>query len=53
MVTSSATERYPLALLPQRRSLSSSAAHRLGLVIESHDLGARPLPDGAAWWVNR
>jgi hypothetical protein len=32
---------------------SSLAAHQLGPAVKSHDPGARPLPDGAAWWVNR
>jgi hypothetical protein len=53
LVTSSDAKPYPLALVSQRRSPSSSTAHRLGPTVESHDLGAQPLPDGAAWWVNR
>jgi hypothetical protein len=53
LVTSSSIEPYPLTLVPRRRSPSSSAAHRLGPAVESHDPGARPLPDGVAWWVNR
>jgi hypothetical protein len=32
---------------------SSSAAHRLGPAVESHNPGARPLPDGAARWVSQ
>jgi hypothetical protein len=48
LVSSSDIKPYPLALVPRRRSLSSSAAYRLGLAVESHDLGAWPLPDGAA-----
>jgi hypothetical protein len=27
--------------------------HRLGPTIESHEPGAWPLPDGAAWWANQ
>jgi hypothetical protein len=53
LVTSSDAEPLPLTLVPWRRSPSSSATHWLGLTIESHDLGARPLLDGLAWWANR
>jgi hypothetical protein len=41
------------ALVPRCRSPSSSAAHQLGPVIESHDPGARPLADGAVWQAYR
>jgi hypothetical protein len=46
LVTSSDVEPYPVALVPRRCSPSSSAAHRLGPAIESHDPSARSLPDG-------
>jgi hypothetical protein len=29
------------------------SAQRLGLTVESHDSGARPLPDGATRWANQ
>jgi hypothetical protein len=53
LVTSSGAGPYPLTLVPRRRSPSLSTAHWLGLGIESHDPGARPLPDGAVKLVNR
>jgi hypothetical protein len=53
LVTSSGVEPYPLIHVPWRRSPSSSTTHRLSPAVESHDLGAQPLPDGAAWWANR
>jgi hypothetical protein len=53
LVSSSGAEPYPLALVPQRCSPSSSAAYWLGPAIESHDPGARPLPDGTTWWLNQ
>jgi hypothetical protein len=53
LVSSSGAEPYPLVLVPRRCSPSSSAAYRLGPAVESHDPGARPLPYGVAWWVNR
>jgi hypothetical protein len=40
LVTSFDAEPYPLTLVPQCRSPSFSAAHRLGPTVESHDLGA-------------
>jgi hypothetical protein len=53
LVTSFSAEPYPLALVPQRCSPSSSTAHRLGPTVESHDSGSWPLPYGAMKWVNR
>jgi hypothetical protein len=53
LVTSSGAKLCPLALVPWRRFPSSSAAHWLGPVVESHDPGARPLPDGAVKWANQ
>jgi hypothetical protein len=53
LLTSSDAEPYPLIHVPRCRSPSSLAAYRLGPVVESQDPEARPLLDGAAWWVNR
>jgi hypothetical protein len=53
LVTSSGAEPYPLALVPRRRSPSSSATHRLGPAVKSHDPGARPLPNWVAKWANQ
>jgi hypothetical protein len=53
LVTSSGVESYPLALVPRRRSPSSSTAHRIGPTVKSHDPGAWPLPDGVVKWANR
>jgi hypothetical protein len=47
LVTSSDVKPYPLTLVPRRCSPSSSTVHRLGPTVESQDLGAPPLPDGA------
>jgi hypothetical protein len=53
LVTSSGVEPYPLLHLPRHRSPSSFiAAQQLGPVVESQDLGARPLPDGETKRMN-
>jgi hypothetical protein len=53
LVTSSGAESYPLALVPRRRSPSSSATHQLGPAVKSHDPGTRPLPNWVAKWANQ
>jgi hypothetical protein len=53
LVTSSGVEPYPLLHLPRHCSPSSFiVAQWLGPVVESQDLGARPLPDGETKRMN-
>jgi hypothetical protein len=53
LVTSPGAKPYSLVHVPRRCSPCSSTAHQLGPTIESHDPGARPLPDGATWWASQ
>jgi hypothetical protein len=43
----------PLSMILNTAPPLPQPAHRLGPAIESNDPGARPLPNGAAWWANR